>query len=342
MTTLHISARSFAASRNPHADALREANRRMEFMLPLGLSPLFLYSGTINELLRTKSARHSPIIVDRFIVKPKSGETLDREMRFKSKNGYENRFIVPHEFVGKPLLLEIRQGFDDAIPTIVPEESQTFGSDVTYFRVEDKFIQPMRALLSNGKMDAASGLFLPDSRKISPVMPPEEEGGWGRIGHLNGTRQAYVGFAMKRNSPIVFGYHMDVCRYDALDLHANGRSPVSITFGLDSAPQVWDMASRLKARLQDAVEISSVRMGVSIKTTYGRVPQDTALLVLFGELAKTIPNLTLQGLSGFLAGSAQDGGETGLSIPLVNRTLKRIYNLKWLWKDIEVAPIPNE
>ncbi|MFA6907821.1 MAG: hypothetical protein WC263_03255 [Candidatus Micrarchaeia archaeon] len=341
MTTLHISARSFAASKNPHADALREANRRLEFMLPLALSPLFLYTGKINEALRTKSARHSPIMVDRFIVKPDAGGVLEREMKFKSKNGYENRFIVPHEFVGKPLMLEARQGFDDAIPAIVPEQSRTF-SNVTYFRVEDHFILPMRALAGNGRMDAASGLFLPDSRKIFPLMPPEEEGGWGRIGHLNGTRKAYVGFAMKRNSPIVFGHHMDVCRYDALDLHANGHSPISITFGLGDAPQVMAMSSELRSHLLEPVEISSGRLGMSIRTTYGRVPQDTALLVLFGELSKTAPNLTLQGLSGFIDGSPQGEGADKLSMPLVNRTLKRIYRLKWLWKDIKVAPIPNE
>jgi len=340
MNSLHIQMRSLAAAANPHAAALREVNRRLEFMLPNEWAHLFLYSGKANELMRNRKERARPVLVGRFVVKPRKGEELEREMKWRARQGFENRFIVPSKFIGMPAMLEVRQGFDDGIPVLVPEQSRTFRY-VTFFRAEEKFVRPMQAI--EGKALPAGGLFLPDSRKISPSTEIPGISPGGGVAHLNGISNAYVGFATRRNSPhLLCGYRVDVCMYDALDLHANGAAPVSISFPLNELALAKEMASFLNARLQEKVKITSTRTGLSVSTAFGRVPQSTALLVLFSELAKTAPSLTLEALSSFLSGGTQSDEASGLSMQLVNQTLRRIYKLKWLWDGIKVEPVRNE
>ena len=130
------------------------------------------------------------LVTGTFVVKPDPRKGLEREMVFKSRHGYENRFEVPKKFRGENLILVAEQDFNGNEPVIIPE-TLSRKKNVTYYQVGDANLSTAFNPNKRGAYAADENHFLPvRHRPGEPIgkisldnLQPESVVAW--IGELN-------------------------------------------------------------------------------------------------------------------------------------------------------------
>ncbi len=189
-------------SKNPDRDALAMANKNgLVLARNWMVSPLF-YSGTLWSAFGKNTPKS--VLTGTFVVKP-TAKGLPKEIAFKSKRGYENRFLVPKDFWGENLVLVAEQGFDGARPTIIPEASKV-RRNATYYHVKKEDLSTAFNPVKRGAYAVDEVHFLPvrhsPGKEIGDLwcMSREVDGdtlnAWANL--LNGT------YGFRQNEKITF------------------------------------------------------------------------------------------------------------------------------------------